>query len=285
MSQELYISQISTVRETEHFQKELAPIITQIMCTAPAEISAGVKKCALSNKRCKAKTAVAPSELKVMQTDFDRNMLQAQALELDKVTQLKVASIATMAQSEENIMVSKPEVIASSVERIMAADTVQEVSKAIKTSFMEIKQQHSREFVNNVVLAVQESAAAVGFVKVWMQDVNSETVRVVATNTTGQNLIAEIEAGDRVNIHSELIGYTDGSCGKVMRAFDEELTIRGITMEQKEQKATLGIPHMPYAKKLAGKASKPKPKLRIFDDCEEGQQKEQNIKLNNYGHN
>lgn len=75
-------------------------------------------------------------------------------------------------------------------------------------------------------------------------------IRVVATNQTGQNLIAEIEIERQVDIRTELIGYTDGSCEKVIRAFDDEMISRGITTRKKEQKSTYGIPHLPYAKRI-----------------------------------
>ena len=76
-------------------------------------------------------------------------------------------------------------------------------------------------------------------------------IRIIATNSAGQNLISEIDTSNKqVDIRTELIGYTDGSCEHVIRAFDDELSVRGITTKVKEQKATKGVPQMPYTQKL-----------------------------------
>ena len=91
---------------------------------------------------------------------------------------------------------------------------------------------------------------AVGFNEVVVQQPQGGLVRVVATNPAGQNLVAEIDSAKQVDIHAELVGFTDGSCSKVMRAFDDEMVKRGIKTQSKVQKATNGVPQMPYAKAI-----------------------------------
>ena len=160
-------------------------------------------------------------------------------------------------------MVSSPSVVAESIQRIIDAPTVQETNKEIKSAFKEIKSQHTQSFAENVSVAVKESAIAVGFKEVKIMQDSLNLTRIVATNSSGQNLIAEIDTSTQVDIRTELIGYTDGSCEKVIRAFDNELSVRGITTKVKKQKATNGIPQMPYAQKLA----KPRKIVqRTFDD-------------------
>ena len=76
-------------------------------------------------------------------------------------------------------------------------------------------------------------------------------------------IFVHVDTSTQVDIRTELIGYTDGSCEKVIRAFDNELSVRGITTKVKKQKATNGIPQMPYAQKLV----KPRKIVqRTFDD-------------------
>lgn len=99
-------------------------------------------------------------------------------------------------------------------------------------------------------VAIKESAIAVGFREVKVVQENLNLTRIIATNSSGQNLIAEINTSAQVDIRTELIGYTDGSCERVIRAFDNELSVRGITMKVKKQKAINGIPQMPFAQKL-----------------------------------
>lgn len=261
MSQELTVTEVRTV-EAQNFQREFAPVLSQILNAAPIEVSTGVKKCC-GKCHAKSNTLLAPSELKVIQTDYDRHIAVAQKHYYGKVEQVKVAAIATLVQSQENLLVSEPSVVAEQIQRIVDAKSVREACQEVKSTFKEVKAQHTKTFVANLTKAVKVSAISVGFKYISVQEPQSGMTRIVGTNQTGQNIIAEIETDKQVDIHTELVGFTDGSCEKVMRKFDEELCTRGITTKQKEQKPTYGIPRMLYAQRLA----KPKPMhRRVFED-------------------
>lgn len=249
MSQELNIQRVMTVSEAQNFQLQFGSIIADALCAAPAELISAVKKCS-RKKRGRSKLLLAPSELKVIQTDYEHHMAMAKHQECDQVTQLKVAAISTLVRSQENLQVSEPVAVTKMLSHIVKAETVQEVEQDIKAVFKEIKALHTQSFVTNITHAIKESAVSVGFQKISVQEPCAGLVRVVATNQTGQNLIAEVETAKQVDIRTELVGYTDGSCEKVMRAFDNELSRHGITTKYKEQKPTYGIPQLPYAKKL-----------------------------------
>ena len=240
MSQELNYKRVATVRETQQFQRNFGPVIAQVLNSAPVEVVAGVKKCCM-RKRVKTKSVLAPTELNVIQTDFEKHIAVAQEQKQVAETQLKVAAIATLVKSQENLMVSSPSVVAESIQRIIDAPTVQETNKEIKATFKEIKSEHTQLFAANVSVAVKESAIAVGFREVKIVQENLNLTRIIATNSSG----------------------TDGSCERVIRAFDDELSVRGITTKAKKQKATNGVPQMPYAQKLV----KPRKIVqRTFDD-------------------
>lgn len=261
MSQELTITEVRTV-EAQNFQREFAPVLSKILNAAPIEVSAGVRKCC-GKCHAKATNLQAPSELKVIQTDYDRHLAVAQKRHYGKVEQLKVAAIATLVQSQENLLISEPSVVAEQIQRIVDAKTFREVSQEVKSTFKEVKAQHTKAFVANLTKAVTASAISVGFKHVLVQEPRAGMTRIVGTNQIGQNIIAEIETAKHVDIHTELVGFMDGSCEKVMRKFDEELSARGITTKHKEQKPTYGIPRLPYAQRLA----KPRPmRRRVFED-------------------
>lgn len=262
MSQEITYSEVRTVSEAQNFQREFAPVLSQILNAAPIEVSTGVKKCC---GKCHAKSTIllAPSELKVIQTDYNRHIAVIQKHYYGKVEQVKVAAIATLVQSQENLLVSNPSVVAEQIQRIVDAKTFQEVNQEVKSTFKEIKAQHTKTFVANLANAVKESAISVGFKNVSVQEPRAGMTRIVGTNQIGQNIIAEIETAKQVDIHTELVSFMDGNCEKVMRKFDEELSARGITTKHKEQKPTYGIPRMPYAQRL----TKPRPmRRRFFED-------------------
>ena len=262
MSQEITYTNAVTVNAPLNFQREFGPIIAQVLNAAPIEISLGVKKCCGS---CHPTTSrlLSPSEMKIINTDYKNHLDMMQQQKCGEVERLKVAALATLAKSNENLLVCDPKEVAVKIQRIVDAETVREVNQEIKSAFKEIKVQHTKTFVSNLARVVTESAVSVGFKKIAIQHSCQGLVRVVGTNHTGQNLVAEIETAKNIDIHTELIGFSDGSCQGVMRAFDDAMLARGLSVEHKEQMPTFGIPQMSYAKMLV----KPKKKtLRVFSD-------------------
>ena len=272
MSQEINYTEIKTVNTADNYQREFAPIISQILNAAPAEISAGVKKCC-GVCHPKSTQLLSPTEMKIIQVDYDKHLQAVQKQNRVDIEQLKVAALATLVTSQENLLVSDPVLVAKKIQHVVDATTVAGTRQAIKTAIHEIKVQHTESFVANVVKAVEQSAISVGFKEVKVQKPSPQMVRVVAVNNSGQNLIAEIENDKQVDIRTELIGFVDGSCNKVMRAFDDEMMARGITTSHKEKKQTHGIPQMPFARKL----TKAKKTMRgTFEDENAGNQEKNN---------
>lgn len=261
MSQNIDYTWVSEVQEAQNYQSQFGSLLAQGLNTAPVELAAGVKACC-QHVHPVSKTMLAPTELKVIQTDFKAFKVAAQTQKEVGVMPMKVAAIATLVANQNNLQVSDQEVVVAAVQKIVEAGTVKEAETQIKTAFREIKAQHQQVFVSNVTTAVKESAVAVGFSKIDVQQPKEGMVRVVATNATGQNLIAEIDSAKQVDIRAELVGFNDGSCGKVMRAFDDEMVKRGIKTQSKVQKATNGVPQMPYAKAM----TKARRRSRSFTD-------------------
>ena len=262
MSQEIVYSKAATISAQPSFQETLAPIITQIMSTVPLEMSDRIKHCC---GQCHEKEPLllAASKLKVINTDY-KNHLLVMAQKCDNVERLKFAALATLAKSCENLLVADREEVANRIQRIVDAGSVREVNKEIRSAFKEIKKQHTETFVSNLTRVVAEAAMSVGFKKTDIQDQHNGLVRIVGTNHTGQNLVAEIETDKDIDIHTELIGFSDGSCQRVMQAFDDAMAARGLSVEHKVQTPTLGVPQMAYAKM----AQKRKETLRFFFDDE-----------------
>ncbi len=262
MSQIINHTGVATVNESLNFQREFAPILSTILNSAPNEITTAVKKCCCTH-RAASEVLLSPNELKVIQNDFDKHMQQVQQQVTENGEQLKVAAIATLMDHQENLLVSNPQLVVESIQKIVAAEKVSDVYQEVRSTFHEIKVQHTEAFVANIRHAVEESAVAVGFKEVLVQVPSAQLVRVVATNTSGQNLVTEITNEKQVDIRTELIGFTDGSCERVMRMFDDEMVSRGISTEYKEQTPTYGIPQIPYAQKLLKPSSN---KHRSFED-------------------
>lgn len=262
MSQIIRHIGVATVQESLNFQREFAPILSEILNSAPTEVVSTAKMCC-SPEHVESNVLLSPNELKVIQRDFTKHKKNARKKVKTNSEQLKVAAIATLTDYQEKLLVSRPEVVADKIQRVVSAQTEQETIQEIQSAFHEIKLQHAESFVANIAQAVETSAIAVGFPDVQVQRPTAQLVRVVATNDTGQNLIAEVTNDQQIDIHTELIGFTDGTCEKVMRAFDDEMVLHGVTTKHKEQKPTLGVPQLPFAKRLLGRIRK---KSRLFAD-------------------
>ena len=275
MSQELfYRGAVIRVDPAMVYQRNLAPILARVLYSSPIEIAANVESC------CKSKCEVGRHtlgsvEFNTMQVASDSKNVTEQSADLIQGLKLKVAAISTLVQSQESLVVSDSKVVGEKIQRIVEAKTVSETKAQIHDAFHEIKSQHKQVMVSSVTEAVKESSIAVGFNEVKVMSQEQDMVRVIATNKVGQNLIAEIDSKKQIDIRTELIGYTDGSCKRVINAFEEELSKRGVSSHGREQKATNGIPQMEYAKKLI----KPKRTIRLFMDEESTIQENENSNI------
>lgn len=263
MSQELVYSRVNTVQQdAARFRQQMAPIISEILKTAPVEVR---QKCTVVPVSVSSPDMLlAPSELTHIQSEFERNMTVLK--ESDNIVRLQASALNTIASVQSQLAVSKPEAITAGLQVLTSATTIESASKAVESVFAEIRHQHTDEFVSGLTTAISGSAAVIGFSNVNIVEHSSTMVRIVAKNHDSQYLVSEIEIGQSVDVHSELVGITDGFCAHTMRKFEEELTIRGVTVSEKEQKTTQGIPQMPFSKKIQKKKSMPN---RVFDSCED----------------
>lgn len=263
MSQELVYSRVNTVQQdATRFHQQMAPVISEILETVSVEVR---QKCtAIPASVSASDMLLAPSELMHIQREFERNMTALKGS--DNIVRLQASALNTITSVQSQLAVSQPEVITARLQALTSATTVDGASKAVESLFAEIRHQHTGEFVSGLTTAISGAAATIGFSNVNIVEHSSNMVRIVAKNQDSQYLISEIEVGRSVDVHSELVGITDGSCAHKMRKFEEELAKRGVTVSEKKQKATQGIPQMPFSKKIQKKKSTPN---RVYDSHEE----------------
>jgi len=252
-----------TAVQAQTFQNLLGPVIAQALAGAPIEVAAGVRSCGAASRSAEG-VALAPSALKTIQTDYKGFTEAAAAHVVAGAGQVKVAALATLVSNAGAIMVSAPERVTEALGRVIAAGTVREAKREVRECFAEIRSQHQHMFVTNVAEAVKASAAAVGFAQAEVTRAEDGQVRVVTTNPRGQNLIAEIGSGREVDIRAELLGFTDGSCAAVMKAFNDEMASRGIKAASLEVRPTHGLALTPFAKTLS--KTRRKGSRRVFAD-------------------
>lgn len=265
MSQHITYTRINTVQQNAaKFRQQLAPVISDILRTVPTEVR---RICTTEATVAAASSMLlAPSELHIIQSNFEKNMASLKGI--DSVSRLQASAISTIAGAQQQLAVSQPEIITAKFQGLTSATTVEGAKEAAKAVFAEIHRQHTGEFVRGLTEAITGSAVAIGFSNAKIQSAPN-MMRIVANNPVNQYLICEIEVGKTVDVQSELVGITDGSCSKLMQQFEAELSKRGVTASEKEQKPTHGVPQMPYAQRLIKAKKTPSRPQRTYDSTEE----------------
>lgn len=149
-----------------------------------------------------------------------------------------------------------------------------EVLKAVTKEMLVVtKDSYTNAFTTAATTAVVRASRDVSFadIKIFKPEVN--LIRVVATDASDRMLVSEIaiNADNGVSVTSELAGFHDGSCKKVMEDFNNALERHGLKPKERKSKGTQGVPQMSYLK------NRLKRKRRVFSDEKLTQQKKKEI--------
>jgi len=258
MSQELTISQIQRVRAIaiSTYTASVAQILSESMHKAPTQVVASMQKMLTTESatasRASANILKSPTSLKVLQKHFEKNisvLSGSNSMNSNEILKLKTAAIMTMQQ--ENLKIDNKALVTKSINELLMAETIQETTEKLSSTFAEIKNQHTRVFTRTLSSAIQLASTKIGFGQVKSEIVSPSLTRIVATNSKGINLISEVHTEKKgIDIISEVDGIADGSCAKIMDDFNREMETLGIVAERKERKSTGGIAQMPYIKHL-----------------------------------
>lgn len=253
MSQEITYTHINTVeQDAAAFREQISPLLDSIIQTATSKV-----RCNLTHTRHPQLTSsdklLAPSELTLVQDEFEHNMAKLKGT--DNVMRLQSSALNTLASVQDNIALSNPTEVKYRIETLMAARNVATASQSVESLFSEVRHQHTQAFLNGLTSAITQSAAIIGFSNARVVERTPNFIRVLGKNSLSQYLVCEIELDKTIDLHSELVGVADGSCFHTMRMFEDELAKRGISVSEKKQKATRGIPQMPFSKRLVKRTS------------------------------
>lgn len=261
MSQEITYTRINTVeQDAAAFRGQISPLIDGIIQTASPKVRQNLTYTHHPHLSASSKL-LAPSELTMVQDEFEHNMSMLKGI--DNIVRLQTSALNTLASVQDNIALSSTNEINPKIETLMTAKNIATARRAVESLFSEVRHQHTEFFLNSLTRAITESSAVIGFSDVRIVEKKSNFIRVLGKNSFSQYLVCEIEMDNTIDLHSELIGVTDGSCAHTMRMFENELAKRGVSVSEKEQKATYGIPQMPFSKKLLKKKTAQR---RVLDD-------------------
>lgn len=157
--------------------------------------------------------------------------------------------------------------------KVASANSPEALKAITKEMLVVTRDNYTNVFISAATTAVVRASRDVAFanIKVFHPEVN--LIRVVATDDTDRMLVSEINinADNGVSVTSELAGFHDGTCEKVMEDFNNALERHGVKPKKRETKGTKGCPKMSYLKKCLKK------KRRIFTDEKLTQKKKEVI--------
>jgi len=89
---------------------------------------------------------------------------------------------------------------------------------------------HHAAFEKSISLACADATTMAGFTSIKTEAGFGNMVRVIGTDEKGRSLVTEIRSDAKrdISITTEVLGVTDGSCTRIMDAFDHALEIKGI---------------------------------------------------------
>jgi hypothetical protein len=154
---------------------------------------------------------------------------------------------------KENLLVS-PKQIKGELQILSNSSEITQAKVAIHTLKDKMINEHQLNLERLICQSVEQSAIEQGFT-------NIETVRernvtkVIATDQIGHALISEIkDDSDGCVINSEVAGYFDGSCHKILNDFEKALVAKGIQGDIIECHKTYGIPLLETTKSFLNRS-------------------------------
>lgn len=167
------------------------------------------------------------------------------------LTRQKAAALKTISSCD--YQVQSPATIQQGITQIMQADAQQSFSRAVESVMNEIQAQHNQVFTHHLSSIVKEASIKSGFAKEVKVKVLNQKLSVIATNEHGQALLSEIQVdkkSQRLDLVTETIGISDGSCNVILQKFGEELEKAGVKYGESSSKWTGGACWLPNSKAI-----------------------------------
>jgi hypothetical protein len=141
---------------------------------------------------------------------------------------------------------------------LVNSSTLDEAHRAQECLIRTIEQSHQTVFTNTLALACQNAAIETGFAKIETLPSQVGVIRFSATDPRGRSLVTEIrtEKGETA-LETEVVGVTDGSCAKILDAYDASLEKQGVKSGPPARKFTGGICELAAAREFLRRKVKP----------------------------
>jgi len=183
---------------------------------------------------------------KKFQKLYTKNMSKSANIEIQTQKHTLIQSIV-----ELPFQITEPDKIKDKIIQLHRSD-VSNVKTASNNLIKEVEKQHCSVFKKELSRIVSLASQEAGFktINIRTNDLNPV---VVAINNEGKGIISEVKINDKskqIDIISETVGITDGSCHDIMNKYSNSLKKYGVKFSTAERKITGGKCQNPLSIKV-----------------------------------
>ena len=162
-------------------------------------------------------------------------MQEAGAGPVDAVKSATLAALAKTALVVARVDVDVP------LQQLMSARTAAEASADQRKLVQAAKASHQRVVLDALSVACEKASVESGFGRFEaIPSAFADTRRVVASDEAGRTLVSEVRANAAggIDVSTEVVGITNGSCHAVLDRFGQALSIQGVKSDESRRKWT-----------------------------------------------
>ncbi len=139
------------------------------------------------------------------------------------------------------------------VAELIAARDVAAVEEARRRLLRAVERDHLQAFVAQLSEAAAAASRDAGFESIEVRPgADATSNRIIATDPAGRSLVSEVapdESGE-VNLATEAVGITDGTCHTALDRFDAALERRGVRSGPPRRVTTGGVCELAFAREF-----------------------------------
>lgn len=204
---------------------------------------------------------------------------QVEGLHLPPADQMRVSAMLSLVAGP--YVVEKPMALEQPLAALLSATTVAETHEAQKALTETVRAGHQQLFTRGLTHACAKACEKIGFSDVETTLGPLGEVRVIATDSKGRSLVAEVQKaknGDPA-LAAEVVGVRDGSCHEILDAFEKALAVQGVRYTAPRRRSTGGVCQLQAARDFIGKrvGRKAEAKPALVGDSHDGQRRAQRL--------
>lgn len=241
----VYLSAMSNYKPVQSVMPEIANILPDNLIAAINATVGGLN--VTSATSCVSSPNTLRAQFKKTYASVSKTMAQNGLSTLEATKASVIATISRM-----NFKVEDGKNVGNAIKALASSQDSNSIKREVKALMNCLEVSHSKVFTSTLARACAKASLTVGFNEVEVKEVLGK-LEVIATNSIGQRLVSEIGVDPKtsvVNLNTETIGITDGSCSVIMSRFNDELKRMGIKIGNEETKFTGGACQMSYAKMI-----------------------------------